>query len=357
MTPTLDHQALIEWFLHEKRDLPWRNNPSPYAVWVSEVMLQQTQVSVVIPYFEKWMKRFPTVGDLAKASEGEVVKLWEGLGYYSRARNLLEGARYVCAYFDGKVPSDPQELAKIKGLGPYTIGAIRSFAFHEKAAAVDGNVLRVVTRYFQITDDISKGKTVKTIQQTVLEVLPDDGHWIVNEALIELGATICTKKPNCSVCPLKRSCRSRMNGKVAEIPFKSVKLQTIQLSRAVTVIYHPDGSLLLRRGAPGKIMHGLHEFPFLEIPESEITLYGLKSYISKEMQLKVIFQKNLDKVSHSFTQYRAQLHPYLFITEEKKAVEGYEWYGPEEIQALAFSSGHRKVLQNLITSSDWLHKA
>ena len=157
-------------------------------------MLQQTQVSVVIPYFDRWMNRFPTLRHLAKATLDEVIKEWEGLGYYSRARNLHEGARYVLEKHEGILPETREELQKIKGLGPYTIGAIRSFAFHHKAAAVDGNVIRVLARYFKIEDDIAKPKTIQMIRDRAEAILPEIEPWIVAEALIELGATLCTKK-------------------------------------------------------------------------------------------------------------------------------------------------------------------
>ena len=137
----MDNKKLKQWFINEKRDLPWRENPSPYAVWVSEMMLQQTQVSVVIPYFMRWMDRFPSIRALASADISEVIKVWEGLGYYSRARYLHEGARYIVEHFGGELPSDEESLKKIKGIGPYTIGAIRSFAFHQRTSAVDGNVM------------------------------------------------------------------------------------------------------------------------------------------------------------------------------------------------------------------------
>src|SRR3990167_4180187 len=148
-----DHESLKRWFFINRRILPWRENPSPYEVWVSEVMLQQTRVSVVIPYFNRWMKHFPTISDLAKASIEAIIKVWEGLGYYSRARNLHEGAKYLLQFHAGELPDSPEHLKKVRGLGPYTIGAIRSFAFKQKAAAIDGNVLRVIARYFSIMEE------------------------------------------------------------------------------------------------------------------------------------------------------------------------------------------------------------
>jgi len=172
-------QALKRWFLEVQRDFPWREDPSPYRVWVSEVMLQQTRAEVVVPYFERWMARFPTVEVLAEAPLDEVIKLWEGLGYYSRARNLHQGAQQIVRDYGGKLPNSADKLKKIKGIGPYTVGAILSFAFHQKVPAVDGNVLRVMSRYQRIEEDIAKQKTVKMIGQRVAEILPEKEPRIV----------------------------------------------------------------------------------------------------------------------------------------------------------------------------------
>lgn len=351
MTHSFDSKSLINWFEEKKRDLPWRVNLNPYAVWVSEVMLQQTQVSVVIPYFERWMQRFPTVQDLASASLDEVIKSWEGLGYYSRARNLYQGAKTVCELYGGALPEEENELASIKGLGPYTIGAIRSFAFHKKSAAVDGNVIRVISRYFQITDDISKGSTVKNIRNIVTNFLPEEKHWIVNEAMIELGATVCTKTPKCKECPLMSSCQSFRNGLTQEIPYKSTKFISIPLYRSVAIISH-DNTFLVRRGEHGEIMHDLHEFPYFETEKEGVSISELSQKIIRSMGFKVEWVKSFDKVSHSFTKYRVQLQPQLFLSKSMPPVSGYSWMTKEELCKIAFSSGHRRIYNKIICSSN-----
>ncbi len=346
---TLDSETLINWFEEEKRSLPWRDHPSPYVVWVSEVMLQQTQVSVVIPYFERWMRRFPTISDLASASLDEVIKLWEGLGYYSRARNLLEGAKTVCTRFGGELPESENELAAIKGLGPYTVGAIRSFAFHKRAVAVDGNVLRVASRYFQIEEDISKGSVVKKIRDTIEKALPEDKHWMVNEALIELGATVCIKKPNCQACPLKKNCLSFRNGLTDKLPFKSLKTTSIPLYRAVAVICK-EQTYLVKREKNGKIMQDLHEFPYFEAEATEVSINDISKEILKLLGIKTNWIKPLATISHSFTKYRVKLEPHLFSTYGNVSVEGYHWKSISELNQLAFSAGHRKILKELTSS-------
>lgn len=349
--PNFDIHSLQRWFLKEKRDLPWRVDPNPYAVWISEVMLQQTQVAVVIPYFERWMHRFPCIRTLAEASLDEVIKCWEGLGYYSRARNLHEGARYVLDHFDGQLPSDQKLLQQIKGLGPYTIGAIRSFAFHQKTAALDGNVIRVLSRYFMIQDDICKSETVKKLRTIAEEILPENDSWIINEGLIELGALICGRKPQCSECPLKASCLSYAHGLTQQIPYKSAKAKTEFLYRSVAVITNQN-TLLLKRGEKGKVMSDLHEFPYFETGKSGISIQEVIDLIQKELNLKVTVVKELPEINHSFTRYQVRLNPILLTCHEPIQVENLAWRTLSEVQKLAFSSGHRRILQQVMTNAE-----
>ncbi len=341
-----EHEKLKEWFLAEKRELPWRHNPDPYAVWISEVMLQQTQVSVVLPYFLRWMELFPTIPALAAASLDQVIKAWEGLGYYSRARNLHEGARYLVEHFGGQLPSTEEQLAKIKGLGPYTIGAILSFAFHQKKAAVDGNVLRVLARYFQIEEDIAKASTVKKMRALAESFLPDEEPWIVGEALIELGATICQRKAHCGECPLKTGCQSYRHGLVDQLPIKSRAVKTEYLYRAVAVI-QCDGYFLVKRGKKGKIMSDLYEFPFFETIKEGMTPQQLQKHINLQLGLSVKIGHSLSSVEHGFTRYQARLDPVIFACAQRLAVPDLEWLDLEALKQRAFSSGHRRIFQSI----------
>lgn len=344
-------EKLKEWFLSQRRDLPWRENPSPYAVWVSEVMLQQTQVSVVIPYFLQWMERFPTIKALATASVEEVVKQWEGLGYYSRARNLHEGARYIVENYAGELPCSESELRKIKGLGPYTVGAILGFAFRQKAAAVDGNVLRVLSRFYALLDDISKTKTVKSIQKMAHDLLPDEEPWVISEALIELGATICTRTPKCSQCPLKAGCQGFLTGKAHELPVKSAATAVTPLFRAVAVIVS-KGHVLVRQGEKGKVMADLYEFPYFEMKNAETDVEYHTKQVKAELKLQVDWQQSFPSVKHSFTRYRALLIPNLFHANKQVSINGFEWHSFESLKTLPFSSGHRRILNHLLNHRD-----
>lgn len=335
-------KRLILWFQEEKRSFPWRENPTPYSVWVSEVMLQQTRASVVVPYFLSWMQKFPSIRSLAEAPRDEVIKAWEGLGYYSRARNLHDGAQYVVQHFDGELPCCQEKLKQIKGLGPYTIGAIRSFAFHEKAAAVDGNVIRVLCRLHAIEEDIAKPKTVATIREEAEKLLPEHEPWVVNEALIELGATLCNKSAQCRICPLRESCKAYSTGKVEQLPFKSKKIKIKPLYRTVFVIQYED-QFLIRKGKEGEIMADLHEFPFLEQVFSDPQ--ELQNHLHKQWRIDLSFETELPKVTHTFTRYKAHLSPILFTCKKKIEVADLEWKSLEEMQFLPFSSGHRKIYQ------------
>ncbi|HEY2810169.1 MAG TPA: A/G-specific adenine glycosylase [Rhabdochlamydiaceae bacterium] len=331
---------IAEWFLENRRDLPWRNRPSPYAVWISEIMLQQTQVSVVRGYFLKWMECFPTVSCLAEAPQEKVLKMWEGLGYYSRARNIHAAARYFVEKWEGKIPPDPEELKKVKGLGPYTIGAILSFAFHKKAPAVDANVARLLSRYFCIEEDISQPSARDRIWEIANAILPEKEPWVVMEGLIELGALVCKRLPQCGDCPLQETCSARKAGKQSALPLKKRPLSITHMQRAVFVIYC-QGEFLLRKGSSGAVMADLYEFPYCEKKED------LGEYIKAHFPFPIEVKYALNEQTHSFTRYKVILFPMVWIALEKKSVPGYHWLSWEKMQSLPFSSGHRRILRDI----------
>lgn len=341
-----DTSKLRSWFLSQSRDLPWRTNPTPYSVWVSEVMLQQTQVSVVIPYFERWMQQFPSIEILAQTPVEKVIKAWEGLGYYSRARNLHEGAKYVLSHFDGQLPDNAKDLLQIKGLGQYTVGAILNFAFHQKAAAVDGNVLRVLARYYGLSDDIAKSKTVKKFQLLTDALLPDFEPWVISEALIELGATVCTKQPKCGECPLKLNCKAFKEGLTASLPVKSGQAKTTYLYRSVGVIFHGD-HILVKKGSSGKVMADLYEFPFVEMTKALNSPAFFIDHFENVPGLRLTWKGSISEVKHSFTRYQALLIPHIFDAEKMVQVQSCEWIRLEQLKEVPFSSGHRRIFATL----------
>ncbi len=287
---------------------------------------------------------FPISGALATSSLQEVTKEWEGLGYYARARHLHAAAKEVVERHGGSLPQRREELEKIKGLGPYTVGAILSFAFHQKAAAVDANVLRTLARYFLIEEEIDKPSVRKKIEELTLELLPDEEPWVVMEALIELGATVCGKKPLCSSCPLRTSCLAYRHKKTEVLPKRLPKAKITLLQRSLLIICHEE-EILVGRVEDKKVMAGLYEFPYLE--EVHDTAF-LKMHIEKKWGLKVNFESHLPEVSHSFTRYKAQLHPTVWQVEEKAVCAPYHWHSLEEVGKLPFSSGHRRILKELM---------
>ncbi|MCI5051633.1 MAG: A/G-specific adenine glycosylase [Simkaniaceae bacterium] len=341
-------KELETWFLQHQRTLPWRENITPYRVWISEVMLQQTQVSVVIPYFIRWMERFPTIDSLAKANIDDVIKLWEGLGYYSRARNLHAAANQIVTYYGGELPQSRNELLKIKGFGPYTSGAVSCFAFGQNEPAVDGNVMRVMTRFFDLHLDISKSQTRAEIEKRVSQLLLSVKPRILMEGLIELGALICTKTPSCLQCPIKHNCKAFERGTVSQLPVKAKRVATTKLHRDVACIFSDD-ALLISRGEMGKVMADLWEFPYFEKSEKEFhpkNALGVDAELLYEMQ----------QFQHTFTRFRVILYPTVWRAKKRIEIPGFTWESFEKIGQLPFSSGHRKILSELQRREECISK-
>lgn len=336
-------QLLKEWFLENRRSLPWREEPTPYRVWISEVMLQQTQVAVVIPYYNKWMESFPSIEALAKAPIEHVLKCWEGLGYYSRARNLHQAAAYILKYYGGELPSQSEELSQIKGIGSYTQGAIRSFAFRQKAVAVDGNVRRVLSRFLALEENVDTSSASKLLHEFMENILPDEEPWLVTEGLIELGATICMKKAKCQECPLIHQCAAFRHHLQDLLPKKKPRPATILLNRQVAVIIN-RGHYLLQKGERGRVMADLYEFPYLEAETEQ----GIKEKFEVLLNVELKYIKPLPFQHHGFTRYRVRLFPHLM--EASQLSDRYLWKKKEELSFLPFSSGHKRVLKTLLSS-------
>jgi len=259
---------LINWYQNNQRDLPWRNTSDPYKIWLSEIILQQTRVNQGLPYFNKFVSQYPTVQDLANAPEDEVMRLWQGLGYYSRARNLHECAKSVVKNYNGKFPRTYNELLKLKGVGKYTAAAIASFAFDQAVAVVDGNVFRVLGRYFDISDDISQPKTFTKFFDLANELIPLDQAASFNQALMELGATVCTpKKPDCQNCPLGQFCEARIHHKQLELPVKKKKIK-IKHRYLYYLIWQKDDRLAMKKRGANDIWQGLFDFELIESTRS-----------------------------------------------------------------------------------------
>ncbi len=311
-------KPLLEWFSGNARVLPWREKPTPYRVWVSEIMLQQTRVEAVKPYFERFMSTLPDVKALAECPEDELLKLWEGLGYYNRVRNMQKAARQIMLDYDGVIPAEYTELLKLKGIGNYTAGAIASIAYGKAAPAVDGNVFRILTRVSADDTDIMKPSFRKIVEQEVSRVIPEsrDGENLpgkFNQAMMELGATVCLPNgaPLCEQCPWNTVCRACIEGKTGDFPVKS-KAKPRKIEKR-TVFIIRDGERIAIRKRPAKgLLAGLYELPNLlgSLSQDE----ALQKV--KEMELSPIRIQKLEDAKHIFSHIEWQMTGYMIRVEE-----------------------------------------
>ncbi|MDD2673606.1 MAG: A/G-specific adenine glycosylase [Flavobacterium sp.] len=261
---------LIQWYLQNKRDLPWRNTTDPYPIWLSEIMLQQTRVAQGMPYFLSFTTAFPTVFDLAKANEEQVLKLWQGLGYYSRARNLHKTAQHIAQELSGIFPGNYNDLLKLKGVGEYTAAAIASFSYKEPVPVVDGNVFRVLSRYFDVDTDIAQASAKKEFAALAFELMPKDNPATFNQAIMEFGALQCVpKSPNCGICVFNESCAALQKNRVDQLPVKSKKLKVRNRYFNYLVLEDETGNTIIQKRTDKGIWHNLYEFPLIETEKEE----------------------------------------------------------------------------------------
>jgi A/G-specific adenine glycosylase len=262
--------SLTQWYLRNKRDLPWRKTVDPYKIWLSEIMLQQTRVAQGTPYFLSFTTAFPTVFDLAAANEEQVLKLWQGLGYYSRARNLHKTAQYVANELSGIFPDNYNDLLKLKGVGEYTAAAIASFSYNEPVPVVDGNVFRVLSRYFDVETDIAAASAKKEFAALAFELMPKDSPALFNQAIMEFGALQCVpKSPNCGVCIFNTSCVALQKKKVDQLPVKSKKLKVRNRFFNYLVVSDDNENTIIQKRTAKGIWHNLYEFPLIETDAPE----------------------------------------------------------------------------------------
>ena len=323
-------EPVVGWFRQNKRDLPWRKDQDPYHVWVSEIMLQQTRVEAVKPYYERFLRELPRVKDLAEAKEDTLLKLWEGLGYYNRVRNMQKAAQQIMVDFHGEFPNTYEEILSLKGIGNYTAGAISAFAFGLPKPAVDGNVLRVVSRITGSREDIMKQSVRKAMERALEQVIPEDAASDFGQGLIELGAIVCVPngEPKCAECPAAFACVARKQGLTAEIPVKK-KAKARRIEKR-TVFIFKDGEKLAIRKRPGKgLLAGLYEFPNEEgkLTQKEVTAY------SKEIGLMPVRVKKLESAKHIFSHVEWHMTGYEVIVDELEKTNKKEFLfiHPEEI--------------------------
>ncbi len=341
--------ALLAWFKKNQRTMPWRSNPEPYRVWISEIMLQQTQVVSVIPFFNRFLERFPDLATLAAAPLQEVLKAWEGLGYYSRARHLHDAAQQVMEQHGGHVPGTFARLQELPGIGRYTAAAIASIAFGEAVPVVDGNVLRVFARYLCWTDNISLPATRDRLFDFLKNPIAASGHPShFNQAMMELGALVCTpRQPACDNCPLQPGCGARLRNKTDVLPIKTKKAAVRHEVVGVGIIFNAKGRILIARRKAGGLLGGLWEFPGGKRQGKESLKKTVLREVKEETGLTVEVGRALPPVDHAYSHFTVTLHPFICkrLSGNARALGSDEikWVKPGDLKDYPFPAANRKI--------------
>ncbi|MBI4316134.1 MAG: A/G-specific adenine glycosylase [Chloroflexi bacterium] len=338
---------LLKWYAAHARALPWRGARDPYRVWVSEIMLQQTQVDTVIPYYRRWLKHFPTVKALARAPLGEVLAVWEGLGYYSRARNLHKAAQKVVAEFGGKLPRDANTLRKLPGIGRYTAGAIASIAFNADAAVLDGNVKRVLARVFNLTDDVKSAAGEKKLWALAQSLVPPGRAGDYNQAVMDLGATVCRRQqPACPVCPLRGLCEAQKLGVQDQRPVTRKRPPTPHYTVAAGIIRRRRRILIAQRPAD-KLLGGLWEFPGGKVEAGESLRACLRREVREELGIEIEIGEQRLKLAHAYTHFKITLHAFEagWVSGKVRALDvaDFRWVRPAELSHFAMGKTDRAI--------------
>ncbi len=348
--------AVLDWYTEHKRSMPWRETKDPYKIWISEIMLQQTRVDQAWPYFERFISEFPTVFDLAEAEQQRVMKAWEGLGYYSRARNLHAAAKSIVADYGGKLPEEYEEIIKLKGIGPYTAAAITSIAFGKPNAVVDGNVIRVITRYFGIEDDIRSTRTTKAVQQHVDELISQEQPAAFNQGLMEIGSTVCKPaNPDCLTCPIQVGCVATKTAKTEVIPYKSPAKKKPHKHIGVGIIEHEDGKVLIALRPEDVMLGGLWEFPGGKQEEGETIRQTVERELQEELGVKIHAYKEFMKLKHVYSHFSITLHAFLckLISGEPKPKSSQEirWVEISELEQYPFPKANKQLTEKLMADA------
>ena len=333
-------RSLLRWYSLHKRDLPWRHTRDPYKIWVSEIMLQQTQVATVIPYYERWLKVFPTLSSLARAPLSRALELWAGLGYYRRVRMFHEAASYLQREFHGKVPGSSEALRKLPGIGRYTAGAIASIAWGEKTPVLDGNVIRILTRIFALAQSVDRPATLEKLWSLAALLLPGKNPGDLNQALMELGATVCfPSDPQCARCPVGKSCAAHQKGRALSYPVRSRENRSEKLRMAALVLQNLKSEVWLERQPRQGRWGGLWMFPF----------WMHKKEMLEEFRSSGPRPVPFLTVSHAFTKYRITLEVFESFCKKRTPRKGRcgKWFPVAKLARIAFPSPHKKIAQTL----------
>ena len=343
-------KRLLRWYDDHQRDLPWRNTTDPYPVWISEVMLQQTQVQTVIPYYLRFLKQFPSIGELAHADTDALLKLWAGLGYYSRARNLQKAARIVLDQFNGEFPREYRDVLTLPGIGRYTAAAIVSIAFREPYAVLDGNVSRVLARLLRIAGNPKSPAVQSRLWTAAQRLLPADRPGDFNQAVMELGATVCSpRQPRCLLCPWSQRCLARQHGLQELLPERAQRAKARRLLKVAVAIRH-GGRLLIARRSSQRLLNGFWEFPSTEVRGKRSAAKSV-THLAESYGLRVECVKPLITVKHSITTRRIELRVFQARLAGKVSrrlnTSDYRWVPLKEMDQYAFPSASQRIVDEL----------
>jgi A/G-specific adenine glycosylase len=345
-------KKVLAWYGTHKRDLPWRDSADPYHVWVSEVMLQQTQVETVIPYYHRFLSRFPTVQSLAAATQDEVLKAWENMGYYGRARHLHAAAGRIVERFGGEVPHGRDELMSLPGVGRYTAGAILSMAFGMPVPAVDANVRRVIIRLFAIDEPIDQSRTTQRVWVLAGDLVPSKGAGRFNQALMDLGATICrARDPKCLVCPAHTHCQACLRGVQQNLPLTGKRAPVPHHHVTAGIIRNDKGGVLVIQRLRDGLLGGLWKFPGGKQKKNESLEDCLQRETRREIGIAIRVGQALSSVKHAYTHFRITLHAFqcIHVAGNPKAMQctDWQWIDMDRFGDLAFSKVDRKIIRAL----------
>ncbi len=357
-------KALLDWFAARARSFPWREHPTPYHVWVSEVMLQQTQMATVLPYYRRFIARFPDVETLAAAPLDEVLKLWEGMGYYRRAHLLHQAARVVVEEYDGHLPADERALLALPGVGPYTAGAILSIAFGKPAPILDGNAKRVLSRLDDIDADIDRAATVRRLWARAAELVDPDRPGDFNQALMELGSLVCLpRNPLCHECPLQPYCLAFERGTHLQRPVRRPRKKTPHYDVVAGVVRRasePDAFLIAQRPADA-MLGGLWEFPGGKKQEGESLEQALERELREELGVTVEVGEPLPAIKHAYSHFRITLHPFhaRHVAGEPRCLQvaAWRWVTLDEVDQFAFARADQRIIAMLRKGMQNLHRS
>lgn len=354
-------RRVLRWYARHGRALPWRETRDPYAIWISEVMLQQTRVDTVIPYYRRFLFRFPTVQALAVAPLQEVLKAWENMGYYGRARNLYRAARIIAGEMGGTLPETVEELLRLPGIGRYTASAIGSIAFGKRVPALDGNVRRVVCRLFSIRTILSNPVTLKRIDEIARRLVPAKDPGAFNQGLMDVGATLCTpRSPNCGACPLTDLCLANRRGLQEALPVTARRAPPPHRDGLAALILDRQGRVLVVQRPPRGLLGGLWKLPGGDRRPDETFEEALKRTVREELGIRIEAGEELTSLHHTYTHFRMTLHAFSCRRRrgEPRALgcESFRWATPRVLQRLPLSRAYRKMLESLSFPLAPLHR-